>query len=380
MSDRITLHGPSDVVAAIPGSGTASSSPLIDGIDRRSLHGISAPAGVPFALLGPFAGSRCPPHQYKVTAMSTYSIPVSGPDPRLAFLPALALKAAHRAGQFLTAVKVTVMRGSQLVRTASTAAVAIIGSEAGYQLVRHAIRAVVTTTAKVIKAGLDLLGRGLHFLGRLARKAIAVVSPHASEVVDDTVKTWIVEPLTKATTVGAEWIGSVAEAVWELSDTGLVKTHHHPLCSGRRAAPGGPQHHSGSCGRQARPGAAVAMEAVLTLTNPVRALILVAGAFVAALGFAAFRLLDRTDSSNPDEPAQAAELLVDPATPSLVPIRGRRHSPTTTSSGSPPECRWRSLPSGRCSCTASPRTYPRRSGSKWPTSPVTPRQPGSSGS
>ena len=45
---------------------------------------------------------------------------------------------------------------------------------------------------------------------------------------------------------------------------------------------------------------------------------IVAACFVAALGFAAFRLLDRADSPNLDEPTEAAEPFVDAATPSLV--------------------------------------------------------------
>ncbi len=250
--------------------------------------------------------------------MSTYSIPVSGPDPRLAFLRALALKAAHRAGQFMAIVKVVVTRGTQLVRAASSTALAVIGSEAGYQLVRHALRTVITTTAKLVKAGASLLGRGLRFLGRIARKAMAVVSPHAADVVRDTVTTWVLEPITKAATVVAEWIGSVAEAVWELSDCSLVKTITiraaqaaglllaiHSLTRGAVAA----------WVVQALPWA---MEAVLLLTNPVRALTMVAAAFVAALGFAAFRLLDRADSPNPDEPAEGGEPFVDPGTPLLV--------------------------------------------------------------
>jgi len=250
--------------------------------------------------------------------MSTYSIPVSGPDPRLAFLRALALKAAHRAGQFLTAVKVTVMRGTQFLRTASTAGLAVIGSEAGYQLVRHAIRAVVTTTVKVIKAGLGLLARGLRFLGRLARKAIGLVSPHAADVIDDTVKTWIIEPLTASARVVTEWITSVAQAIWELSDSAAVKT-----ITVRAAQAAGLLLAVHSITRGAAAARVVralpwAMEAVLALTNPVRVLMLVAGAFVAALGFAAFRLLDRAESPNPDEPAQAQEPLVHPGTPSLV--------------------------------------------------------------
>ena len=156
--------------------------------------------------------------------MSTYSIPVSGPSPQLAMLRALAMKAAQRAGQFMATVKIVVDRGTQLVRAASSTALAIVGSEAGYQLVRHAIRTVVTTTAKIVKAGLGLLGRGLRFLGRLARKTISVVSPHAANVVSDTVTTWVLEPLTKAATVVAEWITGVAQTIWELSDCNLVKT------------------------------------------------------------------------------------------------------------------------------------------------------------
>jgi len=250
--------------------------------------------------------------------MSTYSIPVSGPDPRLAFLRALATKAAHRAGQFLATVKIVVTRGTQLVRAVSSTALAIIGSEAGYQLVRHAIRTVVTTTAKLVRAGARLLGRGLRFLGRIARKAISVVSPHAADVVSDAVTTWIVEPLAKAAKVVAEWITGVAQAVWELSDCSLVRT-----ITIRAAQVAGLLLAVHSITRGAAAAKVVqalpwAMEAVLFLTNPLRALTMVAAAFVAALGFAAFRLLDRADSPNPDEPAQAVDPLVDPGTPVLV--------------------------------------------------------------
>lgn len=250
--------------------------------------------------------------------MSTYSIPVSGPDPRLAFLRALAMKAAHRAGQFLATVKVVLTRGTQLVRAASSTALAIIGSEAGYQLVRHAIRTVVTTTANVAKAGLGLLGRGLRFLGRLARKAMAVVSPHAADVVSDTLTTWVLEPLTKAATVVEQWITRVAQAVWELSDCSLVKaiTIRAAQAAGLLLAV-----HSITRGAAATKVVSAlpwAMEAVLTLTNPVKVLMLVTGVFIAALGFAAFRLLDRADRPNPDVPTQAGEPLGDPGTPVLV--------------------------------------------------------------
>jgi hypothetical protein len=50
----------------------------------------------------------------------------------------------------------------------------------------------------------------------------------------------------------------------------------------------------------------------------VKVLMLVAGTFIAALDFAAFRLLDRADGRTPDESAPAVEPLVDPGTPVLV--------------------------------------------------------------
>lgn len=250
--------------------------------------------------------------------MSTYSIPVSGPDPRLAFLRLLALKAAHRAGQLLTNVKIVLARGTQLVRAASSTALALIGSETGYQLVRHATRTLVTTTAKTVNAGLGLLGRGLRSLARITRKAIEVVSPRAAELVDDTVTTWINQPLAHGARAAAESITSVAQAVWELSDSSLVMTITVRAAQAAALLLAVHSLTRGAVAAKVVSAVPWAMEAVLTLTNPVRMLMLVAGVFLAGLGFAAFRLLDRGDGPNPDEPATASEPLADPGTPVLV--------------------------------------------------------------
>lgn len=250
--------------------------------------------------------------------MSTYTIPVSGPSPRLAMLRALALKAAQRAGQLLTAVKVTLTRGTHLVRTAASAALAVVGSEAGYQLVRHALRTVVTTAAKAVEAGLRLLGRGLKFLARTARTAIALVSPEAADVVDRTVRDWIVEPVARVASTVGTWVRNVAQLVWELSDSSLVKavTVRAAQVAGLVLAV-----HSLSQGAvasrivQALPWL---MDAVLWITSPVKVLALVATAFVVALGFTAVRLLDGGDNPGPTEPATAPEPERDPGTPVLV--------------------------------------------------------------
>lgn len=250
--------------------------------------------------------------------MSTYTIPVSGPSPRLAMLRALALKAAHRVGQLLTAVKVTLTRGTHLVRTAASAVLAIVGSEAGYQLVRHAVRTVATTTATAVKAGLRLLGRGLKFLARTARTAIALVSPTAADVVERKAGDWIVEPVAHVATTISTWMGNVAQLGWELSDSSLVKavTVRAAQVAGLILAI-----HSLSQGAvasrivQALPWL---MDTVLWITSPVKALALVATGFLAALAFTAVRLLGSGNDPEPTEPATAPEPVLDPGTPLLV--------------------------------------------------------------
>ena len=166
---------------------------------------------------------------------------------------------------------------------------------------------------------MGLLGRGLRFLGNQAHQAISVISPRTAAVIDDTVNTWIIEPLTKATTVATAWISNVAQAVWELSDTALVKTVTVRAAQAAGLVLAIHALTQGAAATKVVQTLPWLMDAVLTLTNPTKAITLVAAVFITALAVAGIRILDRTtDGPDPDEPAQAQEPLVDPATPTLV--------------------------------------------------------------
>lgn len=251
--------------------------------------------------------------------MSTYSIPVTGPDPRLAFLRALALKAAHCAGQLLATVKIALTRGTQLVRTASTTALAIIGSDTGYQLVRAAVLVAVAAAAKVGRGLAGFLGRGLRFLGRTALQGIALISPSAAQVADTHVREWVIQPVTRVIETVTTGVANVAAVLWELSDHALVRSVTvraaqaaglvlavHSLTQGAAAA------------RVVR-ALPWLMDVVVTVTSPVKVLVLVAAAFAAALAICAVRLLNSDGGPEPTEPAaSAATSPVDPATAALV--------------------------------------------------------------
>jgi hypothetical protein len=231
-------------------------------------------------------------------------------------LRALALKAAQRGGRLLTSVKVALSHGTRVARAASSTALAVIGSGAGYQLVRHTTRTTIETLAKVLAAGASLLRRGLWFLGRTARAGIGLLSPTAAFAVDDVVQRWIIRPAATAVTLASTWVRDAATAVWDLSDQPLVKTittRAAQIAGLILAAHSLTQGAAATKLVQALPWL---MDTVLTFTNPTKALALVLGAFVTGLLLTATRLLDTRPE--PHDPKHATEQLLDPGTPPLV--------------------------------------------------------------
>jgi hypothetical protein len=107
-------------------------------------------------------------------------------------LRALAIKAGQYTHHVLTGVRVALTTGQQVLRTAATTALAFLGSDTGYQLVRHTVRRVITTAARIVRAGLGLLGRALRAFGRLVSRGIALVSPATATTVHQAITAWIV--------------------------------------------------------------------------------------------------------------------------------------------------------------------------------------------
>lgn len=250
--------------------------------------------------------------------MSTYSISVSGPSPRLAMLRALALKAAHAGTEMLSALKVTLTRGGQLVRTASSTTLAIIGSDVGYQFARSLARTVVTTVAAVVRQPVDLLVAGLRIAGRLCRAAIGSISPLLAASIDAHLHRWIVTPANRWTSTATRWVQKAAEAVWELSDHSLVKTVTVRAAQAASLLLAVHTITQGAVAARVVQSFPWLMDAVITVTNPTRVVLFVAAVFVSALCITAARLMRWSPS--PDPVGLRVDLVhpqVDPGTPTL---------------------------------------------------------------
>lgn len=252
--------------------------------------------------------------------MSTHSITVSGPSPALAMLRALAIKAGHYAHRVLTAVRVALTTGQQVLRTAATTALAFLGSHAGYQLVRHAVRRVITTAARIVRAGLGLLGRALRAVGRLVSRGIALVSPAAAMTLHEIVTAWIVEPVQTVVRVAGRWLGGLGEALWHLTGTPLVRAVTTKAAQIAGLAVGLHALTKGALAAKVVSLLPWTMSAVVWVTQPLTAVVLVGAAFVTAMAAAAAVLATRAEERpepDPDGGTDADSSLRDAGTPTL---------------------------------------------------------------
>ena len=254
--------------------------------------------------------------------MSTYSLAVSGPSPTLAYLRALALKASRTTGKFLTAVRLSLATGGRLIRTTATTALAVIGSDTGYDLARRGIHTLVTATAGIVGKGLRLLGRGIKALGRLARKALGVVSPSAAATANELARTWILQPIANAFDTAASWARTTVEVLWHLTGTSLVRRVTVTAAQTASILLGVHALTHGALAARLVMALPAAMTVAAWITQPINALMLVAGAFAASTVLAGVLLARQVNTPSPREP-QAQSELIDPGTPDLIAERPR---------------------------------------------------------
>ena len=184
--------------------------------------------------------------------MSTYSIPITGPSPRLAMLRALALKTARRTGELLATVRVVLTRSRQLVRAAATTVLGAIGSDTGYQLARHGVRALARVAVTAARAVGRAIGRATRTVGRLLRAGISLISPAAAAIAEQAVHQYLTVPLTVAATTASSWVRDAAQVLWELTD-GPGQDHHGALRADRSRDARGAQPHPGARCHEGRP-------------------------------------------------------------------------------------------------------------------------------
>ena len=253
--------------------------------------------------------------------MSTYSLAVSGPSPTLAYLRALALKASRTTGKFLTTVRLSLATGGRLIRTTATTALAVIGSDAGYDLARRGIRYLVTTAAGLVGAATRAIGRGLRALGRWAGKALGLISRRLAEKAHDIARTWILEPITRAYNATVAWLTTAGEVLWHITGTALVRTVTTFAAQTAGLLLGLHTLTQGALAARIVTALPAAMSAVAWITQPLHALAVVAAAFLTAGALAAAFMVRGASRPDPDQPHDLG--LIDPHTPDLVAERPR---------------------------------------------------------
>jgi hypothetical protein len=207
---------------------------------------------------------------------------------------------------------------AHLGRTAAATALAIVGTPGAYDATTHAIRKTITTVWRLGTRILDWMGQRTTAVAHRTGTAIGALSPtlgrHLARLA-----TAIATPLRRVGATVRGWIETAAQLTWMLASSDLVRV------STTRSA----QLALGLIGVHAlTQGAAAArlidalpwtVTLVSTATDPVRALLFVAGTAAAAMAIALAQLLRqlRTQPEDPSPVAPAAELGIPHAVPDL---------------------------------------------------------------
>lgn len=221
--------------------------------------------------------------------MSTYSIPVSGPSPRMAMLNALIRKMATT-GQTAWAHACTIIGATaRHSRGIAHTALTVIGSPAGYHLALTGVRTLITTTW-------DALRRTVHWVSSTAGtvadrgvRLIGMLSPALARAL--TAGTHVITaPLTAIMRTTSTWVETTGHLLWLLATTNLVRT-----CTTRAAVTAITLSTVHALTHGALAASIVrrlpwTLDAIITITNPARALMFVLGTTIVAMAVAAARL------------------------------------------------------------------------------------------
>lgn len=235
--------------------------------------------------------------------MSTYSIGMSGPSPRMAWLRALVQKMAETAQSGWIEARSLIGGAAQLGRTTATTVIGLVGTPASYDTVVAVTRASVTASWRLALRAAGWAGRLLGTAASAVRTTLARVSPRLAGMLTQSTKA-VTAPARAGAGAVRRGVETTGQLTLILARTDLVRTATtraaqlaalligiHALTEGVAAA------HA----VQVLPWT---VHLVNTATNPTRALLFVAGTALAAAVVALAQLLRRS-ARQPQAQAQA---------------------------------------------------------------------------
>ena len=231
----------------------------------------------------------------------TYSVPVSGPSPRLAMLRTLIMKTSGIARHAWASARTTVHTAGQMPRSVAATVSSVLSTQAGYTALTGAARRVTSTAWTAVTT----LARGIGRAGRAAAGLLTCTIGHLSADGADTLLRTTDRVGTHITTAARhvdDWVRGFGDLTWTLLHTRLVRSTVTTTAS---AASGVFVIHTLTQGLiavkivQAAP---ALMTAVVWATDPWRTLALVGIAAGAAMLIALARLVHATRHDHTPRP------------------------------------------------------------------------------
>ena len=244
--------------------------------------------------------------------MSGYSVTVTGPWAPLVTAHHWAHTVWDRARLLWNSVTTTAGRFGRVGATAATTALAVIGSDTGYRVTGRLLSSLGRLTGAAATQLARIVGRAAQATGDALLELIAVFSPQAAKWLHATTRRHILTPAEQWATAVRASSCQIGRVLAQLVASPLVQVTTTRAAQAASIILGVHTISRGAVAAKLVAAAPATMDAVIWLTNPTNAIVLVAGVFLLSLGVAAAMLL-RTSRGLIPETGEATLATVTPA-------------------------------------------------------------------
>ena len=153
----------------------------------------------------------------------TYSVPVSGPSPRLAMLRALYLKARGISRNTLAHARTTLSLAGQMPKSVAATVSSILSTQAGYTALTSTVRAVVRGVWKAVTTVARVTGKATRHAAGVVTLAVGYVSAPGADLLLRVTES-IAERVNKTAERVDATVRGVGDLIWGLAHTTLVRS------------------------------------------------------------------------------------------------------------------------------------------------------------